>query len=115
MFDGGEKVVPANETKKILDNNGNLIPLYSKAVMPESYARFSNAYENVFDKSDIQGISSIKKAMTSMPNISPTEVNIVQNINANFPNITNASGYENFAKFMTTLYSDSLQYAARRR
>ena len=62
-FDGGEKVIKASETKKILDNEGNYIPLYSKVTTSDSFSNITNAFANspMYNSNKVNGVSSISK------------------------------------------------------
>lgn len=62
-FEGGEKVIKASETKKILDNEGNYIPLYSKVTTSDSFSNITNAFANspMYNSNKVNGVSSISK------------------------------------------------------
>lgn len=62
-FEGGEKVIKASETKKILDNEGNYIPLYSKVTTSDSFNNITSAFANspMYNSNKVNGVSSISK------------------------------------------------------
>jgi len=120
-FEGGETVIKASETEKILSNTGNFIPLEGitfgkgdKAVhfTPEELMqRWQNVMPNY--------ASMVQTPNTQMPKcdfvVNRNETTpVVQNINLTLPNVTNESGYERIQKELRQTQLDAIQIAHRR-
>lgn len=108
-FEGGEVVLKASDTAKILANMKNLTPLQDYVspfsglnLQPIDYSSMVMSNLNLPDYSKIAPVNSGE----SVP--------VVQNINLTLPNVTNESGYERIIKELKQAQIDAMQYAHKR-
>lgn len=106
-FEGGETVIKASESEKILTNMENLTPLQD--------------YVSPFSGMNLQPIdySSMVMSSLNLPDFSKLTVKnnttpVVQNITMTLPNVTNESGYEKITKELKQAQLDAMQFAHRR-
>lgn len=106
-FEGGETVIKASESEKILANMENLTPLQD--------------YVSPFSGLNLQPIdySSMVMSSLNLPDFSKLTVKnnttpVVQNITMTLPNVTNESGYEKITKELKQAQLDAMQFAHRR-
>ena len=130
-FEGGETVIPAKQSKKILENQGNieklpnggykfsdgttLTPVYTD--IQEKLANYVMANPNYMSSlSDTisKQYGKMLKRAENISNVNNSNVNIEQNVNITLPNVTNTSGYEKIAKELKQAQLDALQVAHRR-
>lgn len=104
-MDGGETVIKASETEKILTGIDNLVPLnldemWNKIkISPQAMPKFNL---NIPDYSKM------------LSNAKSQDVSITQHIELTLPNVTNTSGAENVIETIRKLPLDALQYVNRR-
>lgn len=102
---GGETVIKASETEKILTGIDNLVPLnwdemWNKIkISPQAMPKFDL---NIPDYSKM------------LSNAKSQDVSITQHIELTLPNVTNTSGVENVIETIRKLPLDALQYVNRR-
>ena len=102
---GGETVIKASETEKILTGIDNLVPLnwdemWNKIkISPQAMPKFDL---NIPDYSKM------------LSNAKSQDVSITQHIELTLPNVTNTSGAENVIETIRKLPLDALQYVNRR-
>lgn len=104
-MEGGETVIKASETEKILTGIDNLVPLnldemWNKIkISPQAMPKFNL---NIPDYSKM------------LSNAKSQDVSITQHIELTLPNVTNTSGAENVIETIRKLPLDALQYVNRR-
>lgn len=129
-FEGGERVIPADETKEILKNQGNVEPLDSnsvtlddgtilKPVHPEYenlLTNFMKANPDYMYSMPNPATDSYKNMLKGIENVNydNRNVNIEQNVNITLPNITNDNGYNNLTKELNRLKLDAYQFVNKR-
>ena len=128
-FKGGERVIPADETKEILKNQGNVEPLDSeiithngivlKPVHPEYenlLTNFMKANPDYMYSLPNPATDSYKNMLKGIENVNydNRNVNIEQNVNITLPNITNDNGYNNLTKELNRLKLDAYQFVNKR-
>lgn len=120
-FEGGEKVLKASETEKILCNTGNLIPMEGI-----TFGKGKNAVHFTQEEwmNKLQSVMPSFSSMVQIPkfqmpkgdfvtNRSETTP-VVQNITLTLPNVTNNSGYERIQKELKQMQIDAYQFAHRK-
>ncbi len=101
-FEGGETVIKASDTKKILANMKNLTPL-------DDIASLARSNYSAMLKPDIAlpDYSNLGNTITKNNNSTP----VVQNVTLTLPNVTNTSGYERLQKELRQMQIDAVQFA----